>query len=153
MIANGRVRGALPALGQQKTPATIPHSDQSDKEFRHRSVCAAGQPAFPHVSWYIRLSGSDREFPRLTGRSGTQRARRLRSHWLKQLLGARRPGARLLLYWRERALLPERMNPYLSQTLTVAALALPGPSLSLRPRRRQKKAALYQGVRGLLMGV
>ena len=39
------------------------------------------------------------------------------------------------------------MNPYLSQTLTVAALALPGPSLSLRPRRRQKKAALYQGVR------
>jgi hypothetical protein len=36
MIANERVRGALPALGQPKTPATIPHSDQSGKELRHR---------------------------------------------------------------------------------------------------------------------
>jgi hypothetical protein len=32
-----------------------------------RSVCAAGQPAFLHVSRYIRLSGSDREFASLTG--------------------------------------------------------------------------------------
>jgi hypothetical protein len=32
----------------------------------------------------------------------------------------------------------ERVNPYLNPTLTVAALALPGPSLSLRPRRRHK---------------
>jgi hypothetical protein len=44
-----------------------------------RSVCAAGQPACPQVSRCIGLSGSDRKFPALTGRSGTQRARRLRS--------------------------------------------------------------------------
>jgi hypothetical protein len=44
-----------------------------------RSVCAAGQPARPQVSQPIGLSGSDREFPVLTGRSGTQRARRIRS--------------------------------------------------------------------------
>jgi hypothetical protein len=36
-----------------------------------RSVCAAGQPACPQVSRGIGLSGSDREFPALTGRSGT----------------------------------------------------------------------------------
>jgi hypothetical protein len=41
-----------------------------------RSVCAAGQPARPQVSRCTRLSGNDRKFPRLTGRSGTQRARR-----------------------------------------------------------------------------
>ena len=77
--------------------------------------------------------------------------------------GAHRPGARRLLHWRERATSPwgfilspsatlrvagpslpgpvladgERMDPRLSQTLTVTPLALPGPSLSLRPRRRQ----------------
>ena len=44
-----------------------------------RSVCAAGQPACPQVSGGIGLSGSGREFPALTGRSGTQRARPLRS--------------------------------------------------------------------------
>ena len=75
MIANGRVRGALPALGQPKTPATIPHSDRLGKEFRHRSVCGAGQPAGPQVSRCIGFSG-DRKFPALTVRSGTQRARR-----------------------------------------------------------------------------
>ena len=37
MIANARVRGALPASGQPKTPATIPHSHRQGKEFRHRS--------------------------------------------------------------------------------------------------------------------
>jgi hypothetical protein len=42
-----------------------------------RSVCAAGQPACPQVSRCIGLSGSDREFPVLAGRAGTQRARRL----------------------------------------------------------------------------
>jgi hypothetical protein len=41
-----------------------------------RSVCAAGQPARTQMSQCVRLSGSDREFPGLTGRSGTQRARR-----------------------------------------------------------------------------
>ena len=40
-----------------------------------RSVCAAGQPARPQVSRCTGLSGSDHEFPALTGRSGTQRAR------------------------------------------------------------------------------
>ena len=45
MIANGLVRGALPALGQLKTPATIPHSHRRGKEFRHRSFQAGGQPA------------------------------------------------------------------------------------------------------------
>jgi len=44
-----------------------------------RPVCAAGQPARLQVSQPIGLSGSDREFPVLTGRSGTQRARRIRS--------------------------------------------------------------------------
>ena len=60
--------------------------------------------------------------------------------------GPSRPGARRLLSRRVRATLPladgERMNPCLSQALTVAALALPGPSLSRRPRRRQKKVVL-----------
>ncbi len=40
-----------------------------------RSVCAAGQPAGTQVNWCTGLSGSDREFPALTGRSGTQRTR------------------------------------------------------------------------------
>jgi hypothetical protein len=43
-----------------------------------RSVCAAGQPARPQVSRCTGLSVSDRDFPTLTGRSGTQRARRRR---------------------------------------------------------------------------
>ena len=41
-----------------------------------RPVCAAGQPASMQVSRCIGLSGSDRKFPGLPGRSGTQRARR-----------------------------------------------------------------------------
>ena len=44
-----------------------------------RSVCAAGQPARPQVSRRIGLSVSDRKYPPLTGRSGTQRARGLQS--------------------------------------------------------------------------
>lgn len=43
-----------------------------------RSVCAASQPACSQVSRCVGLSGSDREFPALTGRSGTQRARPFR---------------------------------------------------------------------------
>ena len=53
-----------------------------------RSVCAAGQPACSQVRRRIGLSGSDREFPALTGRSGTQRARRLRSRTTVGSLGA-----------------------------------------------------------------
>ena len=45
-----------------------------------RSVCAAGQPVRPQVSQGSGMSGSDREYPALTGRSGTQRARRPGSH-------------------------------------------------------------------------
>ena len=45
-----------------------------------RPVCAASQPAFIQVSRSIGLSGSDREFPLLTGRSGMRRARRMWSH-------------------------------------------------------------------------
>jgi hypothetical protein len=40
-----------------------------------RPVCAAGQPARPQVSRGIRLPGSDHQYPALTDRSGTQRAR------------------------------------------------------------------------------
>ena len=41
-------------------------------------MCATGQRARSQVSRCIGLSGSDREFPALTGRPGTQRARPLR---------------------------------------------------------------------------
>jgi len=44
-----------------------------------RSVCAAGQPAYAQVGRCTGLSGSDRKYAALTGRSGTQRAWRLRS--------------------------------------------------------------------------
>ena len=53
--------------------ATIPRM-----KWLRRSVCAAGQPARPQVSRCVGLSASDRKYPALTGRSGTQRARRLR---------------------------------------------------------------------------
>jgi hypothetical protein len=55
-----------------------------------RPVCAAGQPACPQVSRCIRLSGSDREFPALTGRSGTQRARPPRPELVAALGGSPR---------------------------------------------------------------
>lgn len=41
-----------------------------------RSVCAAGQLAPPQATRCLALAGSDRQYPALTGRSGTQRARR-----------------------------------------------------------------------------
>ena len=59
-----------------------------------RSACAAGQPARAQVSRCLGLSGSDREYPALTGRSGTQRARRLS---LLRRLAPRRSGPRWLL--------------------------------------------------------
>ena len=46
-----------------------------DPLFR-RPVCESGQPACPQVSRCTGLSRSDRKYPALTGRSGTQRARR-----------------------------------------------------------------------------
>ena len=45
MIANGLVRGALPALGQLQTPATIPHGVQLGKEFPHRMKDDSPGPA------------------------------------------------------------------------------------------------------------
>jgi hypothetical membrane protein len=45
-----------------------------------RPVCAADQPAHPQVSTGVPLSISDREYPALTGRSGTQRARGGHAH-------------------------------------------------------------------------
>jgi hypothetical protein len=44
-----------------------------------RPVCAVGQPACTQVRRRIGLAASDRDFPALTGRSGMQRARRVRS--------------------------------------------------------------------------
>jgi hypothetical protein len=72
MIANGRVRGALPALGQPKTPATIPHSDRLGKEFRHRSFQAGGQPARVQLGGRLRcpwLTADDRSFPPVLART------------------------------------------------------------------------------------
>jgi hypothetical protein len=62
------------------------HAHQAIDPLLRTSVCSAGQPACPQVSRCIRLSGSDRETPILTGRSGTQRARQslrpeLRLRW------------------------------------------------------------------------
>ena len=75
MIANGLVRGALPALGQPKTPATIPHSHRRGKEFRHRSSARTRRAGPSQLGCCVGLAGIDREFPRFTVRSGTQRAR------------------------------------------------------------------------------
>ena len=50
------------------------HLDQHDQP--RRPVCAAGQPAGPQASQGCGLSMRAREFPALTGRSGTHPARR-----------------------------------------------------------------------------
>jgi hypothetical protein len=60
--------------GDGNPPPVIPVRDP----LLRRSVCAVGQPAHIQVSRCVRLSESDRDFPALTGRSGTQRARPLR---------------------------------------------------------------------------
>ena len=72
MIANGLVRGVLPALGQQKTPATIPHSHRRGKEFRHRSFHAAGQPTHAQIGGRSRcpwVAAGDRSFPSVLART------------------------------------------------------------------------------------
>jgi hypothetical protein len=88
IIANGRVRGALPALGQPKTPATIPHSDRLGKEFRHRSFQAGGQPAGTQV-------GSRSRCPWVTvgDRSGSSIAR-FRGASLRLVLQSAQPDQR-----------------------------------------------------------
>jgi len=63
----------LPCPGTLRVPSEIRTHDP----LLRRSVCAAGQPACSQVRRRIRLSASDRKFPPLTGRSGTQRARHL----------------------------------------------------------------------------
>ena len=62
-----------PAVSRPRTPGCCHLTDP----LLRRPVCAAGQPANTQVSRCITLSESDREFPALTGRSGTQRARPL----------------------------------------------------------------------------
>jgi hypothetical protein len=56
------------------------HGNRMIDPLLRRSVCAAGQPALPQVSRGIGLPPGDHEYPLLTGRSGTQRARGGRAH-------------------------------------------------------------------------
>jgi hypothetical protein len=71
-----RASGVSRGCSSTWLPAWLPRPDRdADDPPLRRSVCAAGQPACPQVSRCSRLSGSDRKFPALTGRSGTQRAR------------------------------------------------------------------------------
>jgi hypothetical protein len=69
-------------------PAWLPRPNRAAGDpLLRRSVCAAGQPAWTQVSRYIGLSVSDCEYPALTCRSGTQRARRagLGEHLIRRL--------------------------------------------------------------------
>jgi hypothetical protein len=59
-------------------PSRSSRSPSRGDPLLRRSVGASGRPAGTQVSRCIGLSGSDRNFPVLTGRSGTQRARPLR---------------------------------------------------------------------------
>ena len=68
-----RVRGVLDVLRHH---TCAPGRIRTRDPLLRRPVCAAGQPVCPQVNPCTGLSGSDREFPELTGRSGTQRARR-----------------------------------------------------------------------------
>ena len=56
MIANGRVRGALPALGQPKTPATMPLGDRLGKE-------VSSQAWMPRSNDLLALFGLMKERP------------------------------------------------------------------------------------------
>ena len=69
-LAPRRARGDL-----YKALTSAPGRIRTRDPLLRRSVCAAGQPACSQVSRYLGLSGSNRKFPALTGRSGTQRAR------------------------------------------------------------------------------
>ena len=70
----------LPSCRRPRRCSPSPQvSPQTGDPLLRRSVCAAGRPACTQVSRCIGLSGSDREFPPLAGRSGTQRARHLGS--------------------------------------------------------------------------
>jgi len=49
-------------------------------------ACAAGQPVCPQVSWGTGMPVSDREYPALTGRSGTLMAQEAAAGWLGKRL-------------------------------------------------------------------
>jgi len=80
LMLEGRARilsGPSPDLSQATTLATSGRSPPGGRReafafgpdlLLRRSFCAAGQPACTQVSRCMRLSGSDREFPALTGR-------------------------------------------------------------------------------------
>jgi hypothetical protein len=73
-------------------PAWLPWPNRAARDpMLRKSVCATGQPARPQVSRCVGLSASDRKYPALTGRSGTQRARRLR---LRMTADSAGPGPR-----------------------------------------------------------
>ena len=78
-IVAGGVRGVDHAVHSAWRADRGPGVARQHDQLLRRSVCAAGQAACSQVKGRIRLSASDRKFPRLTGRSGTQRARRLLS--------------------------------------------------------------------------
>ena len=61
---------SVSSLLKNMAPCRIHTRCPSDDQLG-RSVCAAGQPACTQVSRCIWLSGSDRMYPALTGRSGT----------------------------------------------------------------------------------
>ena len=65
-----------PGSPQSSAQHSAMESRTSRDPLLRRSVCAAGQPACSQVRRRIRVSASDRKSPPLTGRSGTQRARR-----------------------------------------------------------------------------
>lgn len=89
--AAGSRRGLLLFLGEHPPNAAgaVVPADKHPARARHavslptydllprRSVCAAGQPACTQVSRCTGPSGSDREFPPLTGRPGTRHFRRM----------------------------------------------------------------------------
>ena len=103
-------------------------------EHLHRSVCAAGQPARTQVSRGIGLSASDRKFPSLTGRSGTQRPRAHLGDCCCCQLGAGRPVASrpaLCRGWPASG--PGRLPPG-PWFLTGVSVEAPGSSVTLRVR-------------------
>jgi len=69
--------GSDPRQPTTRSPAPNSQGSATAAAIRlRRPVCAAGQPARSQVSRRGGLCRSDREFPALTSRSGTQRARR-----------------------------------------------------------------------------
>jgi hypothetical protein len=87
LAATTSARQHLSTFAQVSGLSRAPGRIRTRDRLLRRSVCAAGQPACSQVSRCRGLSGSDRKFPALTGRSGTQRARRPLRPELEALLG------------------------------------------------------------------